>query len=62
MYTPYYFHQLFHQLTLLRLLRHSIVKTIGSTGISTCCPSATPVGLTLGPDLPRAAEPYPWKP
>ena len=30
-----------------------------STGISTCCPSATPFGLTLGPDLPRADEPSP---
>ena len=28
-----------------------------STGISTCCPSATPLGLALGPDLPRADEP-----
>ena len=25
-----------------------------STGISTCCPSATSFDLTLGPDLPRA--------
>ena len=30
-----------------------------STGISTCCPSATPPGLTLGPDLPRADQLYP---
>ncbi len=30
-----------------------------STGISTCCPSATPLGLTLGPDLPWADEPAP---
>ena len=28
-----------------------------STGISTCCPSTTPFGLALGPDLPRADEP-----
>ena len=28
-----------------------------STGISTCCPSTTPLGLALGPDLPRADEP-----
>ena len=31
----------------------------GSTGISTCCPSATPFGLALGPDLPRADQLYP---
>ena len=30
-----------------------------STGISTCCPSATPFGLALGPDLPRADQLYP---
>ena len=29
-----------------------------STGISTCCPSATPFGLTLGPDFPRADQLY----
>ncbi len=28
------------------------------TGISTCCPSATPFGLALGPDLPRADQLY----
>ena len=38
------------------LLRHSIIHTV-STGISTCCPSTTPFGLALGPDLPRADEP-----
>ena len=30
-----------------------------SAGISTCCPSATPSGLALGPDLPRADQLYP---
>ena len=30
-----------------------------STGISTCCPSATPFSLALGPDLPRADQLYP---
>ena len=30
-----------------------------STGIYTCCPSATPFGLTLGPDFPRADQLYP---
>ena len=29
-----------------------------STGISTCCPSATSFDLTLGPDLPRADQLY----
>ena len=40
------------------LLRHSFIHTV-STGISTCCPSATPLGLALGPDLPRADQLYP---
>ncbi len=30
-----------------------------STGISTCCPSAAPSGLALGPDLPGADQLYP---
>ena len=30
-----------------------------STGISTCCPSATAPALALGPDLPRADQLYP---
>ena len=30
-----------------------------STGISTCCPSATALALTLGPDSPRADQLYP---
>ena len=38
------------------LLRHSIACMPG-TGISTRCPSTTPLGLVLGPDLPRADEP-----
>ena len=38
------------------LLRHSIALTPG-TGISTRSPSTTPLGLALGPDLPRADEP-----
>ena len=32
---------------------------IGSTGLSTCCPSPTPLGLGLGPDFPWADEPSP---
>ncbi len=31
----------------------------GSAGISTCSPSATPPGLALGPDSPRADQLYP---
>ena len=38
------------------LLRHSFTP-LRSTGISTCYPSTTPLGLALGPDLPRADEP-----
>ena len=33
--------------------------TTVSTGISTCYPSLTPSGLSLGPDLPWADEPSP---
>ena len=29
-------------------------RSFAGTGISTRCPSTTPVGLALGPDLPRA--------
>ena len=43
----------------LSFLRHSVARTNGcSTGISTCCPSATSFDLTLGPDLPRADQLY----
>ena len=35
------------------------VLSYRSTGISTCCPSATPLGLALGPDFPRADQLYP---
>ena len=35
------------------------VLSYGSTGISTCCPSATSLDLALGPDLPRADQLYP---
>ena len=34
------------------------VLMIHGTGISTCCPSATPPSLALGPDLPRADQLY----
>ena len=40
-----------HQSALLSLLRPSIAQTKRTgTGISTCCPSPTPIGLGLGPD------------
>ena len=35
------------------------VLSYRSTGISTCCPSATTLVLALGPDLPRADQLYP---
>ena len=35
------------------------VLSYNSTGISTCCPSATALALALGPDLPRADQLYP---
>ena len=36
-----------------------VFKNIGSAVISNCCPSDTPLGLSLGPDLPWADEPSP---
>ena len=50
-------HRFFHS----RLMRSTCVPTVllyCSTGISTCCPSATPLGLALGPDFPRADQLY----
>ena len=38
---------------------HTLFKYIYSAGILTCCPSDTPLGLSLGPDLPWADEPSP---
>ena len=38
---------------------HCFISYLGSTGLSTCCPSCTPFGLHLGPDLPWADEPSP---
>ena len=37
----------------------SLKRSRTSTGISTCYPSTTPLGLALGPDLPWADEPSP---
>src|ERR1700754_1278028 len=34
-------------------------RSFAGTGISTRCPSTTPVGLALGPDLPWAEQPGP---
>ena len=36
-----------------------VSKSFHSAGISTCYPSDTPFGLSLGPDLPWADEPSP---
>ncbi len=51
-----------HRFSLSRPMPPACVPTVlsySSTGISTCCPSATPPGLALGPDLPRADQLYP---
>ena len=43
-------------------MRSTCVPTVlsyCSTGISTCCPSATLLSLALGPDFPRADQLYP---
>ena len=43
----------------LTILLCPCLELCGSTGISTRCPSSTPFGLDLGPDLPWADEPSP---
>ena len=51
-----------HRSSLSRPTLASRVPTVlsyHSTGISTCCPSATRPRLALGPDLPRADQLYP---
>ena len=51
-----------HRSFLSRLTLSPCVPTVlsySSTGISTCCPSATFLRLALGPDLPRADQLYP---
>ena len=51
-------HRAFHSRLPLSL-RVPTVLSYRSTGISTCCPSATTLVLALGPDLPRADQLYP---
>ena len=51
-----------HRFLHSRLFLSFCVPTVliyDSTGISTCCPSATLFSLALGPDLPRADQLYP---
>ena len=51
-----------HRFFLSRLslsFRVPTVLSVRGTGISTCCPSTTPLGLALGPDLPGADQLYP---
>ena len=51
-----------YRFSLSRLMLSTCVPTVlntHSTGISTCCPSATSFDLALGPDLPRADQLYP---
>ena len=51
-----------HRFLHSRLTLSSCVPTVliyDSTGISTCCPSATSFDLALGPDLPREDQLYP---
>ena len=51
-------HAAFHSAPMLST-RVPTVLSYCSTGISTCCPSATALALALGPDLPRADQLYP---
>ena len=51
-----------HQRASAILLCPCFVGNLGGTGISTSCPSSTPFGLNLGPDLPWEDEPFPRKP
>ena len=51
-------HAAFHSAPTLST-RVPTVLSYCSTGISTCCPSATLPSLALGPDLPRADQLYP---
>ena len=50
-------HAAFHSAPVLSTHVPTVLSVCG-TGISTCCPSATPLGLALGPDLPGADQLY----
>ena len=50
-------HRAFHSRLPLSLCVPTVLLHC-STGISTCCPSATSFDLALGPDLPRADQLY----
>ena len=56
-------HQSFHPWLMLSTRVPTVLSHCG-TGISTCCPSATPLGLALGPDLPltQSRSALLWKP
>ena len=59
---PAYLLPRLYRVSLPRLMLSTCVPTVldnHSTGISTCCPSATDFSLALGPDLPRADQLYP---
>ena len=56
---PYRLDALFHPRAHTISPCHCVINLFGSTGFSTCCPSSTPFGLDLGPDLPWADEPSP---
>ena len=51
-------HRSFHSRLMLSTCVPTVLSVCG-TGIYTCCPSGTPLGLPLGPDLPRADQLYP---
>ena len=51
-------HAAFHSAPMLSTYVPTVLSYC-STGISTCCPSATTLVLALGPDLPRADQLYP---
>lgn len=51
-------HRFLHSRLMLSTRVPTVLLNCG-TGISTCCPSATPLGLALGPDFPRADQLYP---
>ena len=56
---PHRLNAYFHQRAQTILLCPCFINNLGGAGISTSCPSSTPFGLNLGPDLPWADEPSP---